>query len=68
MKNKEAAKELNLKPESELRRMLAEQRERVRDLRFKSSQNQLKAVRQIREAKKTIARIMTANSAKRETK
>lgn len=65
MKAKEITKELALKSETELRRELAQKREQLRDLRFKSSQNQLKAVRQIRETKKTIAKIHTVLTKKK---
>jgi len=65
MKAKEITKELALKSESELRRELAQKREHVRDLRFKSSQNQLKEVRHIRETKKAIAKIMTVLTKKK---
>ena len=65
MKAKEIIKELALKSESELRRELAQKREHVRDLRFKSSQNQLKEVRYIREAKKVIAEILTVLTKKK---
>jgi len=52
-------KELKNKSEGELQRLLAELREKTRDLRFKDSNRQLKDVREIREAKKEIAQVLT---------
>ena len=52
-------KELRQKSELELKRLLAESREKLRDMRFKAAQRQLKKVRDIRVAKKTISRILT---------
>lgn len=52
--------EIKTKSESELQRLLAEERNRGRELRFKDSNSQLKNVRQIRTAKKNSARILTA--------
>jgi ribosomal protein L29 len=52
-------KELKLKTEKELRQILNETRDKLRDLRFKDANKQLKDVREIRIVKKTIARIMT---------
>ena len=51
--------ELREKNEVELDRLLSEMRGKVRDLRFKVASRQLTAVRDIREAKKSIARILT---------
>ncbi|MFH1564415.1 MAG: 50S ribosomal protein L29 [bacterium] len=51
--------ELKNKPEAELKRLLALTREKLRDIRFKDANKQLKNVQAIREAKKTIARILT---------
>lgn len=59
MKAKEELKELKLKSETELNRLLASHREKLRDLRFKVSQNQLKNIREIRIIRKKIAQIMT---------
>jgi large subunit ribosomal protein L29 len=53
------AKELRGKSEDELRKLLAETRERLRALRFNVSTAQESHVRNIRDAKKTIARILT---------
>lgn len=52
-------KELRTKPEGELHKLLAQTRENFRDLRFKIASKQHKDVREIREVKKTIARILT---------
>jgi len=52
-------KELKTKSEAELHRLLAETRNQLRELRFKDASRQLKDVRDIREAKKLIAQILT---------
>ena len=52
-------KELKDKTEKELRQLLAESRDKLRDLRFKDANKQLKNVREIRALKKAIARILT---------
>lgn len=52
-------KELRGKSKEELEKMLKAQREVVRDLRFKDSNRQLKNVRDLRKAKKEVARIFT---------
>ena len=51
--------ELRDKTDNELDRTLAELRDKVRDLRFKVASRQMTAVRNIRDAKRTIARILT---------
>ncbi|MBI3290985.1 50S ribosomal protein L29 [Candidatus Falkowbacteria bacterium] len=51
-------KELKNKSGKDLRKILDESRDSLRELRFKSANDQLKNVREIRDAKKTIARIM----------
>ena len=51
-------KELKNKSENELHRILAETREKLRDLRFKDASKQLKNVREIRVVRETIARIL----------
>lgn len=51
--------ELRNKPKEELKRLLALTREKLRDSRFKNVNKQLKNVRMMRDAKKTIARILT---------
>ncbi|MBI4779247.1 50S ribosomal protein L29 [Candidatus Falkowbacteria bacterium] len=52
-------KELKNKTEKELRQFLAESRDKLRDLRFKDANKQLKNVREIRDIKKIIARVLT---------
>lgn len=52
-------KELRGKSKEELQKMLKAQREIVRDLRFKDSNRQLKNVRDLRKAKKEVAKILT---------
>ena len=58
-------KELKNKEQAELNKMLTEVRESLRELRFKDSSRQLKNVRDIRAAKKNVAKIMTAINALR---
>ncbi|PIT90803.1 MAG: 50S ribosomal protein L29 [Candidatus Komeilibacteria bacterium CG10_big_fil_rev_8_21_14_0_10_41_13] len=52
-------KELKNKSVKELHKLLAENREKLRDMRFSVSAKQLKNIREIREVKKLIARILT---------
>ena len=52
-------KELLTKTPAELSKLLVESQERLRELRFKDSNKQLKNVRAIRELKQGIARILT---------
>jgi len=58
-------KELKLKTEKELQQILNEFRDKLRDLRFKDANKQLKNIREIREIKKTIARALTLLSNKK---
>lgn len=51
--------ELREKPKSELEKLLQEKRERLRSLRFDLAAGKVKNVREIREIKKDIARILT---------
>ena len=51
--------ELRQKSESELKNLLAEKRERLRVLRFDLASGKVKNVREIRQIKKDIARILT---------
>ena len=51
-------KELKNKKISELHKVLAEKRNKLRELRFKDANKQLKNVREIRVVKKTIAWIL----------
>ncbi len=59
-------KELKRKSLKELVKLLSTLREKLRDMRFKISADQLKNVREIRNLKKDIARILTMIRAKRE--
>jgi len=52
-------KELKKKKESDLHKLLAEFRDKLRELKFKDANKQLKDVRDIREIRRTIARILT---------
>ena len=68
MKNREELKEIKLKSAADLQKILNSSREKLRELRFKVSQNQLKNVREIRFLNKKVARIMTVlNQKKKET-
>ena len=58
-------KELIEKADGELDKMLAENRDKVRALRFKVAARQLGDVREIREARKTVAQILTIKRARR---
>lgn len=58
-------KELKIKSEAELEKLLKERREALRELRFNVFQGQLKSVRQVRNIKKTIARILTVLNVKK---
>lgn len=53
------SKELKQKSKKELQRLLQEDREKLRQLRFDLSAGKVKNVREIRKIKKDIARIMT---------
>ncbi|MBU4217299.1 50S ribosomal protein L29 [Candidatus Parcubacteria bacterium] len=59
-------KELKLKNIPELHKMLAEQRDNLRDLRFKDASKQLKKVTDIRVVRTTISRILTLLNTKKE--
>lgn len=52
-------KELKNKSESELQRLLEEEREKLLEMRFKVAQRQLKKVNDIQKTKKIIAQILT---------
>ncbi|MDD2806932.1 MAG: 50S ribosomal protein L29 [Patescibacteria group bacterium] len=66
-------KELKSKSEKELQRLLTDTRHDLQELQFKVHANQLKNLREVREAKKTIARVLmllgqTKGKAKEEIK
>ena len=52
-------KELKNKTVKDLHKLLAELRDKLRDLRFKDANKQLKNVREIRVVKKTVSQILT---------
>lgn len=52
-------KELLTKTPAELSKLLVESQERLRELRFKDSNKQLKNIREIRALRRLIARILT---------
>ncbi len=52
-------KELKKKEEKDLHKILNESREKLRDLRFKDANKQLKNVREIRKIKNVVAQILT---------
>ena len=52
-------KELRAKTVKDLNKLLAQHREKLRDLRFSVSAKQLKNIREFREARKLVARIIT---------
>ena len=52
-------RELRQKTPTELEHLLGEMHDSLRTLRFKTGTQQLKGVREIRETRKTIARILT---------
>jgi len=61
-------KELKNKPEKELQKLLQENHDKLRELKFKSASDQLKNIRELRQAKKTIARILFLLGQKKEVK
>lgn len=52
-------KEITTKTDEDLLKLLESSKEKERELRFKDSNRQLKNVREIRQQKKSIARILT---------
>ena len=52
-------KDIENKSDNELRKMLAEERGRLYDLRLKLAVNQVKDMSQVRNVKKNIAQILT---------
>ena len=59
MKRKEKIREFSRMEPRDLQRLLQEKRERLRQLRFDLAGGKVKNVREIRETKKDIARILT---------
>ncbi len=53
------ARELREKSQAELQNLLRDRRERLRQLRFDLASGKIKNVREIRQTKKDIARILT---------
>ena len=66
MKAKEELKDIKLKSQAELQKILNSSREKLRELRFKVSQSQLKNIREIRSLRKKIAKILTLINQKRQ--
>lgn len=60
--------EIKNKAEAELQKILAESREKLRGLRFKDANRQLKDVREIRETKQSISRLLTELNSRRKAK
>lgn len=52
-------KELKNKKENELQKILRESRDKLRDLRFKDANKQLKNVREIRQIRNMISQVLT---------
>jgi len=52
-------KEINKKSQTELHKMLAESRDKLRELKFKDANKQLKDVRSIRKLRAIIAQTLT---------
>ena len=58
--------EINNKSKAELKIMLSEQHELLRELNFKDANRQLKNVRQLRKIKRIIAQILTVLNQKKD--
>lgn len=58
-------KELKKKTKTELHKILAENRNKLRDLKFKDANKQLKDVRQIRKVRQVIAQALTLLNSKK---
>ncbi len=52
-------KEMQQKEDKELHKLLAQYRDKLRELRFKDANKQLKSIRKIRQTRTDIARILT---------
>jgi large subunit ribosomal protein L29 len=61
-------KEIRKKTDKEVTKLLAEQRERLRDLRFKISSRQYKNYKEVGMVKKEIAKILTVMNERRHYK
>ncbi len=59
MKQKEKIREFSRLPKQELQRNLSEKREKLRQLRFDLASGKIKNVREIREIRRDIARVIT---------
>jgi ribosomal protein L29 len=59
--------ELKIKTVAELNKLLKADREKMRDLRFKVANKQLKDIRQLRGVKKDIAKILTVLNGMKES-
>jgi ribosomal protein L29 len=57
-------KELKTKSPADLQKLLAQYREKLRELRFKDSNRQLKNIREIRETRAMAARTLTILNSK----
>jgi len=62
---KEEIKQLNVKPESELTKLAAELKEKLWNLRKDLVAGKVKNIQEIRQAKKDVARILTALNIKK---
>jgi len=60
-------KELRQKSEKELQTLLAESRDKLREMRFKVAQRQLKKVSDVKQVKREIARIITVLNERRKS-
>lgn len=60
--------DLKNKSERELRELLAEKRDELRELRFKASEKQLKNVKSIRVLRREVAMILTLLNAREKVK
>ena len=58
-------KELKKKKENDLHKILAESRDKLRDLRFKDANKQLKNVREIRVMRRIISNVLTLLNSKK---
>ena len=58
-------RELHQKSENELQALLAESRDKLREMRFKVAQRQLKKVSDVKKEKRNVARILTVLNEKK---